>query len=152
MSIIHLLVEFVFNMVVEKKENDRINAGKLFAYLLRNESLPRKEFLNGVESVLEFAEDLLIDIPQFWGYFGVMVATIILEKVLDVKFIQESSGILKSNNLDSQYVSAILCQMTKLNSCLTHELWSRSGFTLKVKIVLKFCSYKYTIAVIIVVV
>ena len=85
------------------------------------------------ESVLEFAEDLLIDIPQFWGYFGVMVATIILEKVLDVKFIQESSGILKSNNLDSQYVSAILCQMTKLNSCLTHELWSRSGFTLKVK-------------------
>jgi len=131
MSNIHLLVEFVFNMVVEKKENDRVNAGKLFAYLLRNESLPRKEFLNGVESVLEFAEDLLIDIPQFWGYFGVMVATIILEKVLDVKFIQESAGILKSNNLDSQYVSAILCQMTKLNSCLTHELWSRSGFTLK---------------------
>jgi len=131
MSNIHLLVEFVFNMVVEKKENDRVNAGKLFAYLLRNESLPRKEFLNGVESVLEFAEDLLIDIPQFWGYFGVMIATIVLEKVLDVKFIQESSGILKANNLDSQYVRAILCQMTKLNSCLSHELWSRSGFSLK---------------------
>ena len=77
---VYQLVELVFNVVVEKKETDRINAGKLFAYLLKNESLPRKEFLNGVESVLEFAEDLLIDIPQFWDYFGVMIATVLCEK------------------------------------------------------------------------
>ena len=34
METIHWLVEVVFNIVVEKKEKDRVNAGKLFGYLL----------------------------------------------------------------------------------------------------------------------
>ena len=41
---INQLVENVFNIVVENKDKDRINAGKLFAHLLRSETLPRKEF------------------------------------------------------------------------------------------------------------
>ena len=41
---INQLVENVFNIVVEKKDKDRVNAGKLFAHLLRSETLPRKEF------------------------------------------------------------------------------------------------------------
>ena len=53
---IHWLVEIVFNTVVQK---DRINAGNLFCYLLRNESLPTKEFVKGLNAVLELAEDLL---------------------------------------------------------------------------------------------
>ena len=129
-STIHLLVEFVFNIVVEKKEKDRVNAGKLFGYLLKNESLSRKEFLNGVEAVLEFAEDLLIDIPQFWGYFGVMVASPLVEKVLDMKFIQDSSFILKSKQLDGSYVSAILVQMSKLDLGVTLDLWNKSKLNL----------------------
>ena len=127
---IHLLVEFVFNMVVEKKEKDRVNAGRLFGYLLKNESLSRKEFLNGVEAVLEIADDLLIDIPQFWAYFGVMIAAIIVDKVLDIKFIKDSSFILRPKQLDGSYVSAILIQMSKLDPNTTQELWSRSGLSL----------------------
>jgi len=127
---IHLLVEIVFNNVVERKEKDRVNAGRLFSHLLKNESLPRIEFLNGVEAVLEFAEDLLIDIPQFWEYFGVMIATILIENVLDIKFIQESSSILKSQNLDGAYNTAILHQMSRMNPKATAETLHKSGLKL----------------------
>ena len=124
------LIEHVFNVVVEKKDKDRINGGKLFAYLLRNETLQRKEFLSGVESVLEFAEDLLIDIPQFFNYFGVMIATCIVDKVLDINFIKDSSSILKASNLDTRYVSAILTAMSALDSSVTLELWKNSNLNL----------------------
>ena len=127
---IHLLVEIVFNNVVERKEKDRVNAGKLFSHLLKNESLPRKEFLSGVEAVLEFAEDLLIDIPQFWDYFGVMIATILVDGVLDVKFIRESSRVLKSQNLDSAYNKAVLHHMARMNQEATVESWHKSGLSL----------------------
>jgi len=127
---IHHLVEIVFNNVVERKEKDRVNAGKLFSHLLKNESLPRKEFLSGVEAVLEFAEDLLIDIPQFWENFGVMIATILNEKVLGMKFILESSNILKSQKLDGAYNAAVLYQMSRMNQEVTAESWQKSGLTL----------------------
>ena len=127
---IHLLVEMVFNDVVERKEKDRVSAGRLFSHLLKNESLPRKEFLKGVEAVLEFAADLLIDIPQFWEYFGVMIATIITENVLDIQFVRESSSILKSQGLDGAYSQAILHQMSRVNQRATAECWQKSGLKL----------------------
>ena len=127
---IHYLVEFVFNIVVEKKDKDRVNAGKLLGYLLKNETLPRKEFLNGVESVLEFAEDLLIDIPQFWGYFGAMIAIVFVERFLDIQFIQDSSAILRAKQLEGKYCSGILIEMGKLDASVTVELWKQSGLAL----------------------
>ena len=127
---IHLLVEIVFNNVVERKEKDRVSAGKLFSHLLKNESLPRKEFLKGVEAVLEFAADLLIDIPQFWEYFGVMIATILIENVLDIQFVRESCSILKSQGLDGAYSQAILLQMSRVNPRATAECWQKSGLKL----------------------
>ena len=127
---IHCLVEFVFNIVVEKKDKDRVNAGKLLGYLLKNETLPRKEFLSGVEAVLEFAEDLLIDIPQFWGYFGAMIAIVFVERFHDLQFIQDSSAILRAKQLEGKYCSGILTEMGKLDASVTIELWRQSGLAL----------------------
>ena len=145
---IHFLVEFVFNIVVEKKDKDRVNAGKLLGYLLRNESLPRKEFLSGVEAVLEIAEDLLIDIPQvsyliilqshilsilsyqFWGYFGAIIASVLVDRVLDLQFIQDSAAILREKKLEGKYLSGILVEMGKLDPSVTQELWRQSAMSL----------------------
>lgn len=127
---IHWLVEVVFNTVVEKKEKDRVNAGKLFGYLLKNESLPRIEFVKGVNAVLEFAEDLQIDIPKFWEYFADMMATILIEKILDLNFLKESSTFLMTNGLAAKYVAAVLHQMVKIDLGRTVDLWQKSGLSL----------------------
>ena len=129
METIHWLVEVVFNTVVEKKEKDRVNAGKLFGYLLKNESLPRKEFVKGVNAVLEFAEDLQIDIPKFWEYFADMIGTILVEKTLDLNFLKESSTFLLESGLAGKYVSAVLTQMAKLDLGSAVELWQKSGLS-----------------------
>merc|ERR1740137_419004 len=127
---IHWLVEVVFNTVVEKKEKDRVNAGKLFGYLLKNESLPRIEFIKGVNAVLEFAEDLQIDIPKFWEYFADMMGTILVEKILDFNFLKESSTFLMSNGLAGRYVASVLHQMAKIDMGRTVDLWQKSGLSL----------------------
>jgi len=126
---IHWLVEVVFNTVVERKQKDRINAGKLFGYLLKNESLPRKEFVRGVNAVLEFAEDLLLDIPQFWEYFADMIGPILVEKTLDVGFLKETSSFLMENKLAGKYVSAVLTQMARIDLGCTVEQWQSSGLS-----------------------
>ena len=83
-----------------------------------------------MEAVLEFAEDLLIDIPQFWNYFGVMIATCITDKVLDLAFIKHSSVILKDIKLIGNYSSAVLSNMNKLDPVITLDLWSQSRMSL----------------------
>merc|ERR1711892_638903 len=113
----------------EKKEKDRVNAGKLFGYLLKNESLPRKGFVKGVNAVLEFAEDLQIDIPKFWEYFADMIGTILVEKTLDLNFLKESSTFLLESGLAGKYVSAVLTQMAKLDLGSAVELWQNSGLS-----------------------
>ena len=128
---IHWLVDVIFNTVVEKKEKDRINAGKLFGYLLKNESLPRKEFVKGVNAVLEFAEDLLIDIPNFWESFANMLGTILVEGIVDLTFLKESSSfLLPTPGLAGAYASAVLTHMGKIDEATTAQLWQGSGFSL----------------------
>merc|ERR1719431_1759811 len=124
---IHLLVENILDTVVEKKEKDRMNAGKLLDYLLKNESLPRKEFVKGVNAVLEFAEDLLIDIPNFWEYFANLIGTILVEKTVDLNFLKESTRFLHENGQAKKYVAAVLTQMAKIDQDITVELWQDSG-------------------------
>ena len=129
METIHWLVEVVFDIVVEKKEKDRVNAGKLFGYLLKNESLPRKEFVRGVNAILKLAEDLQIDIPKFWEYFADMIGTILVEKTLDMNFLKETSTFLLVSGLPGKYVSAVLTQMAKVDLGSAVKLWQKSGLS-----------------------
>jgi translation initiation factor 4G len=124
---IHLLVENILDIVVEKKEKDRVNAGKLVDYLLKNESLPRKEFVKGVNGVLEYVEDILIDIPNYWEYFANVVGSILLEKTVDLNFLKESCSFLLENGQAGKYVSAVLTHLSKIDMNTTVELWQKSG-------------------------
>ena len=124
---IHRLVEVVFNTVVEK---DKINAGILFCYLLKNESLLRREFVKGVNAVLEIAEDV-IDITNLWEYFANMLRTILVEGTVDLAFLKESSSLLLSSpGLAGKYASPVLTQMVKIDQATTTQLCQLSGLSL----------------------
>jgi len=123
---INLLVENMLDTVLEMKEKDRINAGKLLSYLLKNESLPRQEFTKGVNTVLEFSEDIVIDIPNFWMYVANTIGIVLVEKSVDMLFLKESSIFLLENNLAGKYLSSVLSQMAKIDQIVTAELWHKS--------------------------
>ena len=128
---IHWLVDVIFNTVVKNKEKDMINAGKLLCYLLKNESLPRTEFVKGVNAVLEFSEDLLIDTSNFWESFANLLRTILVEGIVDLTFLKGSSSfLLPTPGLAGAYASAVLTHMGKMDEATTVQLWQGSGFSL----------------------
>ena len=104
----HWLVKFVFNTVVEKKDDV-----KLFGFLLKNEFLTRKEFVKSVNAVLEFAENLFINIPNFSEYYG---GTILVEETVDL-----TSPCLAA--------STVFTQMGKIDQATTVELCQGSGLS-----------------------
>ena len=46
----------------------------MLAELLKHKLLPLDAHIKGLGAVLEFADDLAIDIPNVWQYFGELIA------------------------------------------------------------------------------
>lgn len=65
-----VFVEVTFNHTMEKRTSERQLTGKLIHFLLRDGVLTSQEYLDGLNSVFEVAEDTEIDIPQLWKYLG----------------------------------------------------------------------------------
>ncbi|XP_067049719.1 eukaryotic translation initiation factor 4 gamma 1-like isoform X3 [Acropora muricata] len=66
----HVFVEVTFNHTMEKRTSERQLTGKLIHFLLRDGVLTSQQYLDGLNSVFEVAEDTEIDIPQLWKYLG----------------------------------------------------------------------------------
>ncbi|XP_067048900.1 eukaryotic translation initiation factor 4 gamma 1-like isoform X2 [Acropora muricata] len=66
----HVFVEVTFNHTMEKRMSERQLTGKLIHFLLRDGVLTSQQYLDGLDSVFEVAEDTEIDTPQLWKYLG----------------------------------------------------------------------------------
>jgi len=123
------IVEITFNHVLERSSKDRNNAGNLFGYLLKNESLPYSKFLTGTRAILEFAEDLEIDIPKFWHYLAEMLGHLVLEQAAPVKFLYDAiDGI--NGPLKPKFLAAMLGVMGGKDAKKTQELWQQGGLNI----------------------
>jgi len=70
----NLITECSINHALEKSDSTRKAVGNMLAELIKHEILPLDLHLKGVAAALEFAEDLAIDIPIVWNYFGQLIA------------------------------------------------------------------------------
>ena len=69
-------VEFLTNSALEKSGEDRKKIGRLPSQLVKKNILLRSQFVKGLEAVLEIAEDLVVDIPKIWDYFGELIGSL----------------------------------------------------------------------------
>ena len=69
-----LITECSINHTLERSDQARRSAGHILAELLKHELLPLDAHMKGLNSVLEFADDLSIDIPNVFDYFGQLIA------------------------------------------------------------------------------
>ena len=68
-----LFVEFVINGVLERSETARKQIGHLLSQLVIKKILLKKQYVKGLQNVLQFAGDLVVDIPKVWDYFGDLI-------------------------------------------------------------------------------
>ena len=64
------LVESVTNYLLEKSGDGRKKIGQLLIQLVNKNLLLKTQFVKGLQNVMEFAADLVVDVPKFWDYFG----------------------------------------------------------------------------------
>ena len=64
------LVECVTNYLLENSGDCRKKIGQLLIQLVNKNLLLKTQFVKGLQNVLEFAADIVVDVPKIWDYFG----------------------------------------------------------------------------------
>merc|ERR1712088_891470 len=112
-------VEAVLNSVIEKNEKARVQSGQL------------------ISSLLQYAEDLLVDIPKFWDFLAQVVAPslapsgplpldVIKESAVQEKLLEGDFG---AKCAAGKYAAAILNEMGKQGHSTVAAAWSESGLS-----------------------
>jgi len=130
-------VEAVFNSVIEKNEKARVASGGLMAAMLSRGLLGEGQFLSALDSLLTYAEDLLVDIPKFWDFLAQVVApTLAPSGPLPLAVVKESAvqaklleGDLGAKCSGGKYAAAILNEMGKQGKSTVAAAWSDSGLS-----------------------
>jgi len=129
-------VEVVLNNVLERTSTHRTRSGELVAQLLKKSMLIEDQFLVALNSVLEFAEDLLVDVPKFWDFLAEIVAPVLDAEALEMKIIKVSAttaklceGEMGRKCAGGKYVAAILHQMAKQGHAPVARSWQNSGLS-----------------------
>ena len=65
------------------------------------------QFLEGLKYILEFAEDLLVDIPKFWDFLAQILRDVLLEAAVNMNILKVSSEMLSSGGLANTTAAGI---------------------------------------------
>jgi len=127
-------VEILFNQVIERSEKARCHAGTLLSHLVKKHMVTERQYLEGLNSLLSIAEDLLVDIPKFWDFLAHIVAPVLSSGSLGLKVLKESaatanlfSGDMGKRCAAGKYTAAVLHEMGKSGHNVVAQMWRESG-------------------------
>ncbi|BFZ23990.1 hypothetical protein BsWGS_27026 [Bradybaena similaris] len=75
---LHLLVTACVNEVLERSTKDRAHTGQFFHEMVKHGLLPMDIYLKGLADVLQYAEDIVIDIPMMWSYLAQIILPMLI--------------------------------------------------------------------------
>ena len=77
--------------------------------------------------VVQFAEDMEIDIPQIWKYFGELIGPMIQDGSVPLSFLKQAAEPLKQSKKAGIFVAEILHDASS-REVLSDNLWILFGF------------------------
>merc|ERR1739838_1285736 len=127
-------VEIVIEQGLEQSEKSRSLSGHLLATLVKKHMVTERQYLEGLNSLLSIAEDLLVDIPKFWDFLAHIVAPVLSSGNLGLKILKESaatanlfSGDMGKRCAAGKYTAAVLHEMGKSGHNAVAQMWRESG-------------------------
>jgi translation initiation factor 4G len=73
----NLVVYHAVNGSLEKNEKDRELVARLLKKMLHEKLITTEDYFKGMSEIIEFADDMAIDIPQLWTYLGRIVGIVV---------------------------------------------------------------------------
>ncbi|XP_026465657.1 eukaryotic translation initiation factor 4 gamma 3-like isoform X2 [Ctenocephalides felis] len=117
---------------LEKNQVLREKAAQIVVHMIKNKLLPIKSYLCGLEEVLEFADDLRVDIPKMWEYLADLIAPVLASECVNLKDIHKISHVLISQDLAGEFIAAIFKTISKEKGPgRVKDIWAKSGLSWK---------------------
>ena len=85
--------------VIERSDKARIQSGVLMSQLIQKKMATEEQFLDGLNVLLECAEDLLVDIPKFWDFLAQIISPVFSSNCVNMKILLTSADCLMSDEL-----------------------------------------------------
>jgi len=127
-------VESALNIVLEGSDKARSLTGTLLSQLVKKHMLTERQYLAGLNTLLEIAEDLLVDIPKLWDFMAQIVAPVLSSEILGLKILKESAssanlstGELGKRCAAGKYAAAVVHEMGKSGHTGVAKMWRESG-------------------------
>ncbi|XP_064642911.1 eukaryotic translation initiation factor 4 gamma 1-like isoform X3 [Lineus longissimus] len=123
---IHVFVTATINHVLERSEKARQQAGHLLHDVVKGGLITVADYLKGLNEVLEYAEDMEIDIPKIWAYFGELIGPMVHDGSVPMVFLKDACKPLHGRKA-GVLVAAILHDAShRLGHIKVGELWRQS--------------------------
>ncbi|XP_076320360.1 eukaryotic translation initiation factor 4 gamma 3-like [Tachypleus tridentatus] len=131
-STVSLFIFYAFNQVLERSSQARHLVGQLFHDLIRKNMITVDQYIEGLKSILQLADDFEIDIPKIWLYLGEIIAPMIQDGSISLVFLQDAAEPCIASGTAGVLLSEVLhVAVEKLGSLKVGELWRSSGLKWK---------------------
>ncbi|XP_013779883.1 eukaryotic translation initiation factor 4 gamma 3-like [Limulus polyphemus] len=131
-STVSLFIFFAFNQVLERSSQARHLVGQLFHDLVRKNMITVEQYVQGLKSILQLADDFEIDIPKIWLYLGEIIAPMVQDGSISLVFLQDAAEPCIASGTAGILLSEVLhVAVEKLGSLKVGELWRTSGMQWK---------------------
>ena len=126
--LIHVFVSECLNQVLERSNVARRHTGLFLHNLVKKSIITDKQYLQGLNSVLSYAEDMEIDIPKIWQYFGELIGPMVQGGSVPLSFLKEACQPLKESGKAGILVAEILHDASDREGHKNvGDLWRKSG-------------------------
>lgn len=125
---LYCFVSKALEYVLERSQVSRRQTGLLLHNLVKAEIIDVETYLKGLNEILEFADDMAIDIPMIWTYLGELLGVMVNDKCVPLGFLKEACKPLKRTDKAKILVAEILHNAShQLGHRKVSELWRSSG-------------------------
>jgi len=123
---IWMFVTTTINHVLERSEKARKQAGHLLHDVVKRNFISVNDYLKGLNEVLEFAEDMEIDIPKIWSYFGELIGPMVQDSCVPMCFLKDACKPLFGRKAGVLVAAVLHDASQRLGHIKVGELWRQS--------------------------
>ena len=125
----NLFVKTIMNSVLERTQQGRQMVGNLLHDLVKQKVLTLDQYLQGLLDVIEYAEDMEIDIPFIWLYFGQVIGPMVQDGSVPLNFLRNAIRPLSPKKAGQLLKEVLHDAAARLGHHEVGEQWRDSGLS-----------------------
>ncbi|XP_077998892.1 eukaryotic translation initiation factor 4 gamma 3-like isoform X2 [Glandiceps talaboti] len=125
---LHVFVRMAVENAIDRSEQAREAVGTLLYDMIREDVMTVEHYVKGFGEILEFADDMAIDIPKFWTYLGELISPLIVSGKVPMTVLRDVTKPLLPIDKAAHLTAEVLLVASKnVGKTRIEELWHTSG-------------------------